>query len=306
MSIKSVLFIDANQYLDLYRTVGGEKLLAPLQEQQDHIFVPAQVVDEVYRQKLSATATFLDAKINQSKLNHIAVPGHLPTRTVHAIRERIRERLQRIREKLSHDLLEQVSQSIDEVSKSLAGLFSQAVPHTDGELQRARTRKERGNPPGKSGDPLGDQITWEQILSQCQDKPALWIITNDSDYGTKHGREMFLNAALYRELAQLYQSEPPVHCFTNIVDGLKHFAETTGTKAEKLPTGEEAEQIKKEQESLPPLGWLTNYDDSFPLAIQSTYSRGDSTMLTAALRSQVVSEQVISPPATKEPDPGGT
>jgi hypothetical protein len=260
----------------------------------------------VYRQKLSATATFLAAKVNESKLNSIAVPGHLPTRTVHAIRERIRERLQRIREKLSHDLLEQVSQSIDEVSKSLAGLFSQAVPHTDGELQRARTRKERGNPPGKSGDPLGDQLTWEQILSQCQDKPGLWIITNDSDYGTKHGREMFLNAALYRELAQLYQSEPPVHCFTNIVDGIKHFAETTGTKAEKLPTAEEAEQIKKEQESLPPLGWLSNYDDSFPLAIQSTYSWGDSTMLTAALRSQVVSEEVIPPPATKEADPGGT
>jgi hypothetical protein len=306
VSIKSVLFIDANQYLDLYRTVGGEKLLAALQEQQGHIFVTVQVVDEVYRQKLSATATFLAAKVNESKPNDYAVPDHLPARVVNAIRERTRERLQKIREKLSRNLLEQVSQSKDEVSKALAGLFSQAIPHTDGELQRARARKERGNPPGKSGDPLGDQLCWEQILSQCQDKPVLWIITNDSDYGTKHGREMLLNAGLYRELTHLYESVPPVHCFTNIIDGLEHFAKTTGTKAEKLPTAEEAEQIKKEQESLLPLGWLVNYDDSFPVAIQSTYSWGDSTMLTAALRSQVASEEVILPPATKDADQGST
>lgn len=86
----------------------------------------------------------------------------------------IREQLQKIREKvnetkeefkkLTHDLLEQVSQSKDEVSKVLAGLFSQAVAPNEGELQRARARKERGNPPGKKSDPLGDELSWEQGL----------------------------------------------------------------------------------------------------------------------------------------------
>jgi hypothetical protein len=260
----------------------------------------------VYRQKLNATAIFLDAEVNGSKLNRIALPSDLPTRTVNAVRKRLRERLRKIREKLSLDLLEQVSQSKDDVSKALAGLFSQAVVHTDSELQRARTRKERGNPPGKPSDPLGDQLNWEQILSRCQDKPQLWIITTDTDYGPIRDNKMFLNPTLYRELGELYQAEPPVHCFTNIFDGLKHFAETTGTKAEKLPTSEEAEQIKKEQESLPPLDWLTNYDDSFPVAIQSNYSRGDSTMLAAALRSQVVSEEVILPAATEEANEDAT
>ena len=262
-----MLFIDANQYLDLYRTVGGEKLLAPLQEQQGHILVTTQVVDEVHRRKVDVTAGFLTAKVNEPKRNTTAVPD-LPPRTVDAILVRIRERLQNMRKKLSHDLLQQVSQSKDEVSKALAGVFSQAVAHTDGELQRARARKERGNPPGKRDDPLGDQLNWEQILSRCQEKPRLWIMTRDSDYGTLHAGKMFLNAALYQDLARLYESEPAVFCFTNILDGLKHFAETTGAKAENLPTPEEAEQIKKEQESLPPLGWLTNYDDSYPLAMR--------------------------------------
>jgi hypothetical protein len=305
VSIKNVLFIDANQYLDLYRTVGGEKLLAPLQEQQGHILVTTQVVDEVYRRKLGVTAGFLAAKVSESKLNSTAAPDLAP-RTVDAIVVRIRKRLQNIRIKLSHDLLEQVSQSKDEVSKALAGVFSQAVAHTEGELQRARVRKEHGNPPGKQSDPLGDQLSWEQILSRCHDKPGLWIITNDSDYGAIHAGEMFLNAALYQELARLYQSEPPVYCFTNIVDGLKHFAEKTGAKAENLPTPEEAEQIKKEQESLPPLDWLTNYDDSYPLAmrLQDGFRMRDS--LVAPWLSQVISSGEVILPPTKKADKDGT
>lgn len=312
MSVKGVLFIDANQYLNLYRIVSGKKLLAALQEQQAHILVTAQVVDEVHRQKVKVTASFLADSVKKLELHSIAVPDHLLStvddRVVH-----IREQLQKIREKvnetkeefkkLTHDLLEQVSQSKDEVSKVLAGLFSQAVAPNEGELQRARARKERGNPPGKKSDPLGDELSWEQILSQCQDKPRLWIITKDSDYGTEHEGKIFLNAALYQELARLYQSEPAVFCFDNIADGLKHFADTTGAKAEKLPTPEETEQIKKEQESLPPLGWLTNYDDSAPIAIQSAYRMRDSTLLRAALANQ---EEVFLPSAAKEADKDGT
>lgn len=312
MSVKGVLFIDANQYLDLYRIVSGKKLLAALQEQRVYILVTAQVVDEVHRQKVKVTASFLADSVKKLELHSIAVPDHLLStvddRVVH-----IRDQLQKIREKvnetkeefkkLTHDLLEQVSQSKDEVSKVLAGLFSQAVAPNEGELQRARARKERGNPPGKKSDPLGDELSWEQILSQCQDKPRLWIITKDSDYGTEHEGKIFLNAALYQELARLYQSEPAVFCFDNIADGLKHFADTTGAKAEKLPTPEETEQIKKEQESLPPLGWLTNYDDSAPIAIQSAYRMRDSTLLRAALANQ---EEVFLPSAAKEADKDGT
>jgi len=312
VSVKGVLFIDANQYLDLYRIVSGKKLLAALQEQRVYILVTAQVVDEVHRQKVKVTASFLADSLKKLELNSIAVPDHLLS-TVDDRVVRIREQLQKIREKveetkeefkkLTHDLLEQVSQSKDEVSKVLAGVFSQAVAPSEDELQRARARKERGNPPGKKSDPLGDQLSWEQILSRCQDKPRLWIITKDSDYGTKHDGEMFLNAALYQELARLYLSEPRVFCFDNITDGLKHFAGTTGAKAENLPTPEETEQIKKEQESLPPLDWLTNYDDSALIAIQSAYRMRDSTLLRAALANQ---EEVFLPSAAKEADKDGT
>ena len=280
MSVKGMLFIDANQYLDLYRMLSGKDLLPALEEQRDYIFVTAQVVDEVHREKVKVAASFL-AQLKKKET-----------------KEEIR--------KLTHDLLEQVSQSRDEVSKALAGVFSQAVAPNEGELQRARARKERGNPPGKKTGPLGDQLSWEQILSQCQDKRRLWIITKDSDYATKHEGKMFLNAALYQELARLYQSPPEVFCFDNIAEGFKHFTDTTPVKAEKLPTSEETEQIKKEQESLPPLGWLTDYDDSALIALQGAYSLRDSTLLRTALSSQVASEEVFPPPEANEADKDGT
>jgi hypothetical protein len=303
VTVRGVLFIDANQYLDLYRTIGGEKLLAPLQEQQTHIFVTTQVVDEVQRQKVKITESFLAARAKEPKPNKTGVSSQ-HSRTDKAIAIRLLERLQRIHKKLSHDLLEQVSRSKDDVSKTLDSIFPQAVAHTDEELQRARARKERGNPPGKRGDSLGDQLSWEQILSKCKDKPILWIITRDSDYGTMHEGKIFLNAALYQDLALLYQSEPTVFCFDNIGDGLKHFADTTGAKAEKLPTPEETEQIKKEQESLPPLGWLTDDNDSgyIRLQLQDAFRMRESTPLAAPWISPLFSDEAIPPPPTKKVD----
>lgn len=315
MSIKGMLFIDANQYLDLYRMVGAKNLLAALEEQRDHIFVTAQVVDEVHREKVKVAASFMADQLKKLELNSIAVPDHLLSTMdnrvgrMHQQLREIREKVQETKEefrKLTHDLLEQISKSNDEVSKALTGVFSQAVAPNEGELQRARARKERGNPPGKKTGPLGDQLSWEQILSQCQDKRRLWIITRDSDYATKHEGKMFLNAALYQELSQLYQSEPEVFCFDNIAEGLQHFADTTRIRAEKLPTSEETEQIKKEQESLPPVGWLTNYDDAAQIAIQNLYRMRYSAVLSAALASQIASEEGFPPPKANEAGKDGT
>ena len=47
-------------------TVGGEKLLALLQEQQAHILVTSQVVKEVQRQKVKVTASFLGASVEET------------------------------------------------------------------------------------------------------------------------------------------------------------------------------------------------------------------------------------------------
>ena len=51
---------------------------------------------------------------------------------------------------LARSIMEKVSQSKDEVSITLASIFDKALQHTELELQRARERRERGQPAGKT------------------------------------------------------------------------------------------------------------------------------------------------------------
>ena len=266
--IDGVLFIDANQYLNLCRMGTATKLLAPLKEQQDYIFVTRQIVDEVQRNKVAVAASVLEEALKT--VGNVSVPGLRFATIGEGERKRVKEISSKIEaaskeieaaskelKTLTHDLLGKISRSEDEVSKALAGIFTKATPHTDDELMRARARKERGNAPGKRDDPLGDQLNWEQILSRCKDKSRLWIITRDGDYVTKYDDKLVLNAALYRSLTEERQSTLEVRCYDNIPEGIKDFADTVHVKAQKLPNREETEQIKKEQEALSRLDWMT-------------------------------------------------
>jgi len=296
MSTKPILFIDANQYLDLYRMVSGKRILAALEEQKDYIFVTSQVVHEVSRNKVRVAASFLADATKKIELSAMAVPDHMLSATDDSV-QRLSKRLHELREevtkvkdafaKLTQDLLEQVSQSKDDVSKALAVIFSKAAVPNAEELKRAKDRKMLGNPPGKNNDPLGDQVSWEQILTKCKNKPSVWIITKDSDYATKYNDVMFFNALLHDELALLYQRQPEVFCFDNIANGLKHFLETTAVTAKKLPTPDETEQIKREQDSLPPLGWLVEPSAALSAAIRSA-DMNKAFMTNAFASSQAV------------------
>jgi len=270
VSGKSLLFIDACQYQSLYLGTVVKKALLRLEELQAYIFVTQQVVDEVLRGKVQRVAEYFEKNRGEMEL------------------------------KQRQDLLGQISQSKDEVSIRLAPIFSRAVAPDECELIRARIRRERGNPPGKKNEPLGDQLNWEQVLSHCQNKSGLWIITNDRDYttkypkksddGSKHEGKMFLNAALYQDVVRRYEPEPApeIHCFNKIMEGLDHFAAETGVKTEKL-SSEEIKKINKEQESS--LEWLGNYDDAAMMAIQQ-----NERVRWSALASQIPSGDVILPP----------
>jgi hypothetical protein len=156
-------------------------------------------------------------------------------------------------------IMEKIGRSNDEVSEVLKLLFAKAVPHQEEELQRAKQRKERGQPPGKNADPIGDQLTWEQILSRFAGKTKLWIITRDGDYGTIYEGRGFLNQLLYEELRNV-SPEAEAFLFGDVASGVKHFADITGVKADKLPSPEEIEEIRKEEKTLP-LSWLTGHID---------------------------------------------
>lgn len=250
----ATIFIDANQYLDLYALRAPKKrLLDLLMAQQEYIFVTSQVVDEVQRNKVARVATQL-GELLEKLPTWTKVPGLLVKLS--------EEEFKGIKKKLTKkkvvtaavSILQQISKSEDELSKTLHKLFSRAHPHTPDELQRARDRKERGNPPGK-GNKIGDELSWEQLLNHYNDESKLWIITNDPDFCTRSGSQSILNAFLHKELLQR-NARIKVFCFNNLAEGLEHFTDTTGENREKRIPPEEVEEIKKEQESLPPMGWL--------------------------------------------------
>jgi PIN domain len=263
--MSEIVFIDSNQYLNLYRLVAGAKLLDAMEEQKAHIFVSMQIVDEVVRNKLRCAENFLSDKIKDVETIKAPVPDHLLGISDEKLAEfrgilRQAEQTRSELTKLVADALSRISRSEDDVSKRLGALFDKAVSPTAEEMQRARERKEKGNPPGKRADPLGDQITWEQLLSHCKESKCsrLWIISSDEDYCIKHGKHLLLNSLLRRDLIEACGTELEINCFGDLLEGIEHFGRHAGVKAEKLPTEEEAAVIRKEIEALPPRGWFPN------------------------------------------------
>jgi hypothetical protein len=239
----------------------GKQLLAQLEEQVEYIFVTQQVFNEVKRNKIRVAADFLQQQCKELKIQTFGLPDHLSS-TCNDQRKNIREQMSAITTNISEvnakvdawglNIMEQISHSEDEVSKALSAIFANAVSHSSEELQRAKERKELGNPPGKGANPIGDQLSWEQILTHFHGKKRLWIISRDSDYGTTYAGKGFLNGFLYDEICTI-ASEPEVYLFEDLVNGIKDFVDKTGVKAEQRFAPEEAEHVERVEKSLPPL-----------------------------------------------------
>jgi hypothetical protein len=242
-----VIFIDANKYLELYRIKDPTPLLGAIIEQRERIFVTRQIVDEVARNKLRVAATDL-----KEQLKHLGQAAR-DSGAVAEARVMIRAAEAALKTSVPKTL-ERISRSKDDVSEALASLFAGALAETNDEFERARRRRERGNPPGKPTDPLGDQLTWEQLLTHVAGRSDLWIISGDSDFSVEHAGERFLDPLLYRDLETVLRAAPNVFCFDDIVAGIEHFSITTKTRAVALPGADELKRLREEISNLPVVG----------------------------------------------------
>jgi PIN domain len=256
-----LLFIDANQYLDLYQMVAGRKLLDAIDEQKSHVFITTQLVNEVLRRKLRIARDFFSNKLKEFADVEAPVPDHLGIgdSELRGLRDAFKT-AKEARQELSRmavDILAKVARSEDHVSMRLTSVFEQAREPTAVALKLARTRREFGNPPGKRSDPLGDQITWEQLLAHSKENNTsrFWLITRDEDFCTAFQKKVFLNPLLLRDLQQTSGKGLEVYCFDNMAEGLAHFGRNAGVPAEKLPLDEELKTIEAEQRALNFISW---------------------------------------------------
>src|SRR5262245_54816561 len=127
-----MIFIDANIYLDFYRTVSLKRLLGPLLEQKDHILVTKQIVEEVHRNKLYVASKFLNDHLG--KMVSIDFPEQLcgegeEAKKFQAEFEGLKKSAKALKEKAADQadaLLEKIARSEDEVSQALAPIFAGA------------------------------------------------------------------------------------------------------------------------------------------------------------------------------------
>lgn len=212
------IFIDANIWLDFYDTKSVKPLFKALEQVKDQIFVTQQVRDEVFRNRAKKTKDFLQKAIDANPSKCHEPTDYLIDEAQSAKGYDLREEIKQINKLLDNynkhakeifnDTVGHVVRGKDLISKELQPYMANYVEPTEPELQRARKRKEFGNPPGKVSDSIGDELSWEQILSYAdKHDTAFYIITRDEDYFVKDNwtksNERHPNAKLADEIEHL-------------------------------------------------------------------------------------------------------
>lgn len=74
----------------------------------------------------------------------------------------------------------------------IVGLFDRGtrVSVTNDQIERARRRRDLGNPPGKK-DSLGDALNWETLLDVAEPSEDLYFISEDKDWISPLGAGLF-------------------------------------------------------------------------------------------------------------------
>lgn len=184
------VFVDANIYLEAFKTSDPafQKHVQVLVDHAERVFVTEQVVDEVNRNKLLVAARFVDEQLKKISLPTVSLPG-FPSALTRRLQRlaKLSNAAKRRAETEAAAYFTRLANSSDSVSTLLDAVFGRALRPSDEVMALARLRKERGNPPGKKSDPLGDQISWEQLLVVLGVGDEVFIATQDGDYCLDRG-----------------------------------------------------------------------------------------------------------------------
>jgi len=248
------IFIDTNVYLDFYRSKDVATLIHPLTELSDYIIITKQIVNEVYRNKCARAVEILNDDIKKYQFRRPFI-DFLTKQAIIDIDPEINEKINRVQtnakninkeidelkkalEEVYQKTIEHVSKSEDKISIELEEIFKNALDHTDNQLKRAQIRKNLGNPPGKKGDPIGDELSWEQILDYSQENNCpIWVVSKDGDFMIKSNNGQPLgNSLLIKEIQE--RKLPEFLFFDDLTFALKKFKEEIKCDF-KLPSEEE-------------------------------------------------------------------
>ena len=91
-----------------------------------------------------------------------------------------------------------------------------------------------------------------------------------------------------------------IRCFADLLEGITDFGKNSGVRADKLPTIQEATEIKREIDSLPPVGrapagleWLVTSGSLLANTATATIPRADMQLFRTALLQRYPAQKTL-------------
>lgn len=179
------LFVDTNVWLSFFAFAKDDiEQLAKLTDLINNgtlkLYVPKQVAHEFSRNReVKLAESIKDFSEGFSK----SVPRFLIDLDEAKAFKKAVEGLSKARNDLVQKANDGAATKTFSVDTLVANVFSAAIVGdvTSEMIEKARLRKDIGNPPGK-GQSLGDQINWEYLLATVPKDVTLHVVSKDGDY----------------------------------------------------------------------------------------------------------------------------
>lgn len=222
------VFVDSGVYMDYLQGNGSLRVLKTFEELLDKgefgLIFPHITKEEIYRGVPIDYARF--AK-NKFKLSMPDVPAGVEEGKKYLeakeLLEKYSERIEEVRQEALSAVDEILHNHIDKLFAK-----ADAIREDDKVLGAAQVRKLKNNPPGKSTDPLGDEIVWELLL-QKYTGDDLSIIAHDGDWRYEDNGKGSLHPFLKKEWDQK-QTGKSIKLFPSIAPFIESIAPKKVTK----------------------------------------------------------------------------
>lgn len=260
-TIKKLLFIDTNIWLDFYRARNdaGLSLLKHAEAVADKIIVTYQLETEFKKNRQIAI---------QEGMQELKPPGQIPrpgifsdakdaeilNKSLKEADKRVRSlktRLARVLENPSaHDPVYQATQRI--FHKQDALVLTRDDPVRRQIRRQAFRRYLHGCPPRKKGDTsFGDSFNWEWMIHCANAQNAeLVIVSRDADYGILFENKAYVNDHLRQEFSERVSKKRKLLLYVRLSEALKHFAVPV-TAEEEQAEADILEVVRAETVTLP-------------------------------------------------------
>lgn len=247
------VFVDSGVYMDYLQGKGVrlhilrtfEELLA---ERKFKLIFPNTTKEEIYKGILIDRARY--SKNQFGELTMPAVPAGVEESERY---KQAQELLNKYNEKLEEVRQESLTAVDDILQNHIEKLMENAdnIQEDQSILEGAQARRLKNNPPGKSVDPLGDEIVWELLLQKCTDE-NLVIIVHDGDWKYVDRNKTQLHPFLQKEWDRKNTGNK-IELFSSLAPFIKSIAPGKVTKKD----------IESEKQSAIPLTYRADEDKGF-------------------------------------------